>query len=65
MDVRRRRQILLWCRRLALVLALAVIGVALWQGEAGRGLRYRWRPSLPAAEQHDSQPMPRWHVDRG
>jgi len=65
MDVRRRRALLLWCRRLALAVALAVIALALWQGRTGRGLRYRWRPSLPAAEQFDSQPMPRWYVDRG
>ncbi|MBI2104817.1 MAG: hypothetical protein HYT90_04455 [Candidatus Omnitrophica bacterium] len=65
MDVRRSRRVLLWCRRFALALALVAIALTLWQGKVGRGLRHRWRPFLPAAEQHDFQPMPRWHVDRG
>ena len=65
MDTRRRRRFLTWLRRFALVLALAVIALALGQGKVARGLRYRWRPTLPSAEQADQQPMPRWYADRG
>ena len=65
MDTHRRRRFLTRLRRFALVLALTIIALALGQGARARGLRYRWRPALPSAEQADQLPMPRWYVDRG